>query len=292
TRGDGNTWSLLVVEWAAPAPRAGEVTIAVRAAGVNPIDYKNLPEPLGFEVSGVIKAVGHGVSLGVGDPVLAFRISGGYATEVTAPARDVFRKPAELDFPQAANLLLAGTAAAEALHLTGVTGGDTILVHGAGGAVGVSVLQQAREAGARVIGTASAAGFSTVRGFGATPVPYGPGLADRVRGLAPAGVDAAIDCVGVDEAVDVSLALVADRGRIVTTAAHARAYEEGFHAVGGTRASVTFRDNVRAHLIDLARHGRLVVPVAHTFPLDEAVQALKLLRSGHGGGKLALVVER
>ena len=215
----GGIDSLRLVPVRVPAPRGEEVTIAVCACGMNPIDYKNLPSPIGFEVAGVIIAAGPGTRHEVGDEVLAFRIEGGYATALTVPGRDAFTKPAELTFPQAANLLLTGTAAAEMLHLTHIGAGDTVLVHGAGGAVGVSVLQQLRDLGANAIGTASEAGFATVREFGATPISYGPGLAERVRRLAGAGLSAALDCVGTHEAIDVSLELVRDRDRIVTTAA-------------------------------------------------------------------------
>ncbi|MBB2943443.1 NADPH:quinone reductase-like Zn-dependent oxidoreductase [Actinoplanes lutulentus] len=285
----GGIDSMRLVAARVPAPGAGEVTIAVRACGMNPIDYKNLAGLPGFEVAGVISAAGPGARHSVGEEVLAFRVEGGYASALTVADRDVFAKPAELSFPQAANLLLAGTAAAEMLHLARIAAGDTVLVHGAAGAVGVSVLQQLRELGATAIGTASAASFATVREFGGTPITYGPGLAERVRRLAGPGLTAALDCVGTREAVDVSLLLVPDRDRIVTTAAHDRAYAEGFHAVGGTRASVEFRDRVRPHLIDLARRGRLTVPIGRVFPLGEAVPALRLLASGHAGGKLALI---
>jgi NADPH:quinone reductase-like Zn-dependent oxidoreductase len=287
-----------------PEPGAGEVTIQVRAAGVNPADYKHLtrggdrsilPIPIGYEVAGVITAVGPDtqIALGggaVGDEVLAFRVRGGYATALTVPAKDVFAKPASLDFPVAANLLLAGATAAEALHVTGVAAGDTILVHGGSGAVGVSVIQQAELIGARVIATASEKNFGVVEGFGAEAVAYGDGLEQRVRELAPEGVAAAIDTVGTDEAVDVSLALVSDRRRIVTIAAQQRAAADGILAIGGQApASAAFRDEVRPKLIALAAEGSLVVPVARTFPLADAVEALTLLQGGHPGGKFALI---
>ncbi|PUA78982.1 threonine ammonia-lyase IlvA [Nocardioides currus] len=286
---------------AAP-PRPGEVTIAVRAAGMNPADAKHVargdeadfPRGVGYEVAGVVSALGEDTEIAsgpvaVGDEVLAFRISGGWSSEVTVPARDVFAKPASLTFGEAANLLLAGCTASEMLHVTGVREGDTILVHGASGAVGVSVLQQAAMLGARVIGTASASSADVVRAYGATPVTYGDGLEQRVREAAPDGVAAALDCVGTDEAVDVSLALVADRGRIVTIAAPARASSEGFTAIAGSMpASAAYRDSVRADLVRLAGEGRLVVPVARTFPLADAMAATELLMGGHPGGKLVL----
>lgn len=205
------------------------------------------------------------------------------------PAADVFAKPPALDFPEAANLLLVGGTAADLLRVVPAREGTTVVIHGASGAVGVSLLQQLVPFGVRAIGTASEANFDEVRRFGGEPVTYGDGLEERLRELAPEGFDAAYDCVGTDEAVDVSLALV-DRNRLVTIAAGARAAEEGFEAVGGARPdSATFRDGVRADLVAMAARGELVVPVSRTFPLDEAAAALSLLADEHPGGKLALI---
>jgi NADPH:quinone reductase len=285
-----------------PPPASGEVTIAVHAAGVNPADYKRIafgdftePVTIGFEVSGVVSEIGPDTQLASGggapgDEVLAFRVSGGYASKLTVPAADVFAKPAGIEHPAAANLLLAGTTAAEMLHVTGVAAGETVVVHGASGAVGVSVLQQARLLGARVIGTAGPDSFDAVRRFGGIPVTYGDGLESRLRELAPDGFAAALDTVGTDEAVDVSLAVVADRDRIVTIAAMRRANEEGIRVIGGSMpASAAFRDEARARLIALAGEGKLVVPVARTYPLQQAREALAFLQGGHPGGKLALL---
>jgi NADPH:quinone reductase len=301
--GFGGSEVLELVDVDVPAPGPGEVTIEVRAAGMNPADFKGfaagdpatLPRIIGFEVAGVLRAVGPGTGIAsgggaAGDEVIAFRVAGGYATALTVPASDVYAKPAGLAFPDAANLLLAGSTAAEMLHLTRVTDGDTVLVHGASGAVGVSVLQQARLLGARAIGTASERNFEVVRRFGGVPVAYGEGLADRVRAAAPDGVDAGLDCVGTDEAVDVSLELLGGADRFVTIAAKDRAAAEGFRAIGGALPeSAAYRKTVRQHLIDLAARGDLVVPVARTFPLAEAPAALDLLRTEHPGGKLALL---
>lgn len=299
----GGSEVLEYVDTEVPAPGPDEVTIAVRAAGMNPADTKHtrqgdpadLPVAVGYEVAGVLSAVGPDTQIAsgggaVGDEVLAFRISGGWAESVTVPATDVFAKPASLGFPEAANLLLAGSTAADMLRVTRAEGRDTVLVHGASGAVGVSLLQQLRLLGTRVIGTASERGADVVRRFGGEWVQYGDGLEARVRDRAPSGIDVALDCVGTDEAVDVSLALVADRSRIVTIAAQARAASDGIAAVGGAQpASKAFRDSVRQRLIDLAGAGQLEVPVARTFPLAEAKAAAELLESGHPGGKLALL---
>lgn len=300
----GDLDGLELQEWTPPAPGPGEVTIEVAAAGMNPADFKRvvhgrddnlLPAPIGFEVAGVLSAIGEGAEIAsgpaqVGDAVLAFRVTGGYASALTVPAGDVFAKPANLDFAEAANLLLAGATAAEMLHVTHAQGGETVLLHGASGAVGVSVLQQARRHGVRVIGTASEQSFDVVRRFGGIPVRYGPGLLERVRVAAPGGVAAALDAVGTDEAVDVSLTLVGDRSRIVTIAAAGRAQDEGIRMIGGVMPeSKAFRDQVRGDLVALAASGDLVVPLARTFPLADAREALELLRSEHPGGKLALI---
>jgi NADPH:quinone reductase-like Zn-dependent oxidoreductase len=287
-----------------PPPAPGEVTIAVRASGLNPADFKRmaagdpsaLPVRPGFEVAGTIAALGEGTEIAsgggaVGDAVLAFRVIGGYATALNVPAKDVFAKPERLSFPEAANLLLAGATAAEMVEATGVGDGDTVLLHGASGAVGVAVLQLARRRGARVIGTASEGRFGVVEGFGGVPVAYGDGLEGRVRALVgDDGVDVALDAVGTDEAIDVSLALVSDRARVLTVANAGRAQAAGFRHLGGTQPdSAAFRDQIRPELIALAAEGALVVPVARTFAFEEAPAALDVLRGGHPGGKLALV---
>jgi len=287
-----------------PAPAAGEVTVEVRAAGMNPADYKHfgsgqdpklLPLSTGYEVAGVIRALGPDTEIAsgggaVGDEVVVFQIFDGYSSALNAPAADVFAKPSTLSFPEAANLLLVGTTAAETLHVIGLSAGETVLVHGAAGAVGTSVVQQARLLGATVIGTASERDFDAVRGFGATPVRYGPGLEDRVREAAVAGVDAAVDTVGVDEAIDVSLALVSDRRRIVSTAAFGRAARDGFQTIGAANPnSGPFRAAARQTILDLAAHGKLIVPIGATFSLSDAPRAVEALAGRHPYGKLALV---
>jgi NADPH:quinone reductase len=299
----GDVGVLELEAFAPPELEDDEVEIEVRAAGMNPADLKGfsgagmsdpsrLPIVPGFEVSGVIRRLGPEAEdrgLAAGDEVLAFRVRGGYATTVVTAAANVFRKPAALDFPQAANLLLAACTAADTIRTVDVAEGDVVLVHGASGSVGVFVTQLARQAGARVIGTTSAANRGVVADMGGTPVEYGEGLLERILSLTDR-VDAAIDCVGTDEAVDVSEDLVADRDRIVTIAAMPRARAEGFRFVGGAMPdSATFRDSARAGLVALAGSGELRMPSVRTFPFADAPDALRLLGSGHPGGKLALV---
>jgi NADPH:quinone reductase-like Zn-dependent oxidoreductase len=295
-----------LVSYDVPPPVRGEVTIEVRAAGVNPADASHVeqgkrgpfPRGVGYEVAGVLTAVGPSTTIAsgggaVGDEVLAFRVFGGWATDLTVPARDVFAKPAVLSFGQAANLLLAATTASEMLHVAGVGPGDTVVVHGASGAVGVSLLQQAALIGVRVVGSSSDERFAEVRRFGGEPVAYGAGLEQRVRRTAPEGCVAALDCVGTEEAVDVSLALVSDRARIVTIAAKQRGTEVGIKVIGGDLPdSAAYRDSVRGDLVRQAAEGRLEVPMARTFPLERALEAAELLRGRHPGGKVALLPTR
>lgn len=301
--GGPEEWELATVE--VPAPARGEVTIRVRAAGMNPADYKHvaaprpgvtLPVPIGYEVSGELTALGPDTVIGsgpagIGDEVVAFRVQGGYATELTVPADKVFAKPSTLTHPEAANLLLAGTTAAEMLDVTGVAAGETVVLHGGSGAVGVAVLQLAALRGARVIATASEGSFDRVRRFGGIPVTHGPGLLDRIRDAAGGSpITAALDAVGTEEALDVSTRLVDDRARIVTIAAAQRADELGIRWIAGALPESTrFRDGVRAELIALAQAGDLVVPVAATYPFDRAREAVEVLTAGHPGGKLALI---
>ncbi|KTS65340.1 alcohol dehydrogenase [Microbacterium testaceum] len=304
--GPVDTWTFDEVDVSPPGP--GEVTVRVHAAGVNPADAKHVararpgatfPVPIGYELSGEVLAIGPDAiggsgELAVGDEVVAFRVQGAYATEITVPARDVFAKPSTLSHPEAANLLLAGTTAAEMIQVTRVAAGDTVLLHAASGAVGVSLLQQARDLGVRVIGTVgpdAADSAERVRRYGGIPVAYGDGLRERVEEAADgAPVVAAWDAVGTDEAIDVSLALVSDRDRIVTIVDPERAKSDGFLWIAGARPeSARFRDIARARVLELAASGALEVPVARTYPLADAVEAVRFVTTGHPGGKVALV---
>jgi NADPH:quinone reductase-like Zn-dependent oxidoreductase len=286
-----------------PAPSQGQVLVDVRAAGTNPIDYKlysgemgrdpaKLPMPVGMEVAGVVAeitpgAAGYTGPLTVGDEVIVTNISAGYADQVLAMATDVGHKPASLSFEQAAGLLLAGGTAWHLLTKTQVGTGDTVLIHGASGGVGLMAVQLAVARGAKVIATASPARHDQLRGYGAEPVAYGDGLADRVRAIGP--VDAALDLVGTDEALDTSVELVADRGRIATIAGFARAGELGIAALTGADGGQAIRDASRVELIDLAAAGALDVTVDRAFPLDEAAEAHRHLQTGHARGKVVVV---
>lgn len=304
--GSPDVLDVIDVEVGDPGP--GRVRLDVRASAVNAIDWKlysgrmgddpaKLPMRLGFEVAGVVTAVGEGAEgpagpVSVGDEVIAYPVSGGYAEVLLAKAANVVPKPASLAWPEAAGLLLTGVTAVHALTATAVDSGDTVLVHGGAGGVGLMLVQLARVRGASVIATASGSNHDLLRSLGAEPVVYGDGLADRVRTLAPGGVDVAVDAVGTDEAVDASLALVPDRQRIATVAAFARAPQAGIKLLGngpGADPGMEIRSAARPELARLAGEGRIRVVVGRTLPLAQAAEAHRAGIAGHGQGKTVLV---
>ena len=298
---------LAIVDVEDRPPDSGQIAVDVRAAGVNPADAKiysgafgrgiPLPMRVGMEASGVVTAVGDDAvgprgPIVVGDHVVLYRISGGYADRVVVAATSAVPKPPTMSFEAAAGLMLTGATAVHTLTATGVGHGDTVLVHGASGGVGQMAVQLAVARGARVIGTASAARHDVVRALGAEPVLYGDGLADRVRSLAPGGVDAAIDTVGTDEAIDVSLELVADRGRIATIAGFGRGREAGIKLLGGGPGADPgdeIRNAARLDLVDLVNQGKLAVSVAAVYPLAQVLDSQRAIMTGHTTGKIVLV---
>jgi NADPH:quinone reductase-like Zn-dependent oxidoreductase len=252
---------------------------------------------VGFEASGVVTAVGDGAvgpagPIRAGDEVILYRAPGAYASHLVVGADVVVPKPGTLTFEEAAGLMLAGVTATHALVVTGVGAGDTVVIHGASGGVGLMAVQLAVADGARVIGTAGPSSHAYLRRLGAEPVVYGDGVLERIRALAPDGVDAAVDAVGTDEAIDVSLALVADRGRIVTMANARRGLELGIRVIGGAPGAdpgTELRAAARLELVDRAAKGTLTVRVAATYPLGEAADALRQLATGHSHGKIILI---
>jgi NADPH:quinone reductase len=299
---------LQVADEPVAAPGPGQARIAVRAAGVNPVDYKaysgafgadpgRLPIRLGSEAAGVVTEAGPGAigpagPVTAGQEVIAFRAPGAYATELVVPAQALVPKPAVLDWAQAAGLMVTGATAWHLLAATGAGPGDTVLVHGAAGGVGLMAVQLAALRGAAVVATASPGRHDFLRGLGAVPVAYGSGLQQRVRAAAPGGVTAAMDLIGTDEALDVSLAMVADRARIATIAGFARGLAEGVKVLGGAPGAdpgTEIRDAARLELTRMARDGRLRVFVDQTFPLADAAAAHHAIMGGHARGKIALI---
>jgi NADPH:quinone reductase-like Zn-dependent oxidoreductase len=241
-------------------------------------------------VAGVVEEAGVGVTeFAPGDEVIGyaredFVSRGTFAEYVAAPVRTLARKPANLSFEEAAGLPLAGLTAYQALTRALSAGsGDTVLIHAAAGGVGSLAVQIARALGARVIGTASERNHDYLRGLGAEPVAYGEGLAERVRALAPQGVDAVLDLIGGD-ALKISPGLLAEGGRLASVA------DGAVLALGGRYVFVRPDAGDLEALTALAERGQLRVDVAAAFPLEQAADAQRLNQEGHTRGKVVVTV--
>jgi NADPH2:quinone reductase len=287
-----------------PDPHIGPDTVVVRvkAASVNPVDWKvregyleglidaRFPVIPGWDVAGVVEQAGLDTpELQVGDEVYGYVrkdwVQGGtFAELVAAPVRTLARKPASLSFEEAAAVPLAGLTAYQAIQRSGVKAGQTVLVHAAAGGVGAFAVQIARALGARVIGTASERNHEFLRGLGTEPVTYGDGLADRVRALAPDGVDVVLDFAG-GGAVAASTKLLADGGVITSITDATARTEHGGHYVWA-RPSTAELDALTA-LFDA---GKLSVELAQVFDLADAADAHRASEAGHTRGKVVVRV--
>lgn len=286
---------LELVELPDPEPGPGQIRVAVRATGVNPIDWKvrsgamggDLPRRTGQEVAGVVDKLGDGVTgVEVGESVFGAAAGGGGAAQL-ALVESYARMPQGLDFAGAAALPVAVETAVRTLDALGVGGGQTIVINGASGSVGISAVQCARARGARVIGTASAANQDYVREFGAEPTTYGDGLVQRVRALASDGVDRALDASG-GGMLPALVELTGSPERVVTIADYAGAEQTGVTFSGGMGTERAWHAlNDVAQLIE---DGRFRLPVAQTFPLADIAEAHRISETGHPRGKLVLIV--
>jgi enoyl reductase len=287
---------LHIVDLPDPEPGPGEVRVRVRAAGVQPFDVAvrqgeirrgpgEFPHRIGQEYSGVVDLLGPGVTgIAVGDPVLGSTMMAGQATHVIVPAGDVVAKPPELSFPSAAALVAAAQTASGALVELGVGAGDVLLVHAGAGSVGTVAIQLARLAGATVLGTASPGNHDYLRQLGAIPVTYGDGLVEAVRAAAPGPVTVALDAAG-QAAIAASVALGIAPERIGTIVDDKAAAEFGARVVRAGRSPVRL-----AEVVALAARGVVTMPV-RAYPLSEVVDAHAAVESGHGRGKVVLIVE-
>ncbi|MBT0993575.1 NADP-dependent oxidoreductase [Cellulomonas sp. DKR-3] len=287
-----------------PTPKVGpdSVLVRVRAASVNPVDWKvragyldglmdtTFPVVPGWDVAGVVEKVGLDTpELQVGDEVYGYVrkdwVQGGtFAELVAAPVRTLARKPASLSFEEAAAVPLAGLTAFQSLERAGVRAGQTVLVHAAAGGVGQFAVQLAVARGARVIGTASSGNHEYLRGLGAEPVAYGEGLVERVRALAPAGVDVVLD-YGSDDLVATTRAVLADGGTVASIVDAAARDELGGHYVW-VRPSASDL----AELATVIDSGRVTVDVAQVFDLADAAAAHEASQTGHVRGKVVVRV--
>jgi NADPH:quinone reductase-like Zn-dependent oxidoreductase len=289
-----------------PEPRVGPdwVKISVRAVSVNPVDWKlaggmldalletHFPSIPGWDVAGVVESVGPAVRrLAPGDEVYGYvrkdTIHGGtYAEKVAAPLRTVTLKPKNMDFTQAAAVPLAGLTAYQTLiHDLQIAAGETVVVHAAAGGVGSFAVQIAVAQGATVIGTASEKNHDYLRSLGAIPVTYGEGLVERVREIAPDGVDAVLDLIGGDALMESPALLSAkSKGRLVSVTNPV--VKELGGIMGDVHPDVTDLDAITK----LVEAGKIKVDVSAVYPLEEVAKAWSENMTGHTRGKIVLTV--
>jgi NADPH:quinone reductase-like Zn-dependent oxidoreductase len=285
-----------------PAPQAGpgQIRVRVTAAGLNPMDWfmtsdaqtaaqfgLSLPSGFGTDYAGVVDQVGDGVTeFAAGDRVFGGALSRAVADYVVidvagtiAAGGDAHHTPDGVDDRTAATLAIGGCTAAAALAVVKPGPGDTLLIGGAGGGVGVFAVQLARLAGARVIGTGSATSADALRALGAEPAAYGDGLAGRLRALAPAGVTAAIDLYGTETAQAARELSVPDE-RITTIAAQV----DGITPANGANAAPGAIEEIAR----LVAAGQLRVPIAASFPVERIRAAVELQAGRHVHGKVVI----
>jgi NADPH:quinone reductase-like Zn-dependent oxidoreductase len=286
-----------VVDVPAPVPGPGQLLVRVKDAGINPGEAKiregllherwpaTFPSGQGSDLAGTVEQLGDGVEgWAVGDEVIGFTDNRASQAElVVVEAEHVTAKPAGVPWPAAGALFVAGTTAYAVVRAVSAGSGDTVVVAGAAGGVGSITVQLAILAGATVIGLASERNHAWLKGLGVIPVSYGDGVAERIAAAASGGVDAFIDLAG--GYVQVALDLGVEPGRIDTVVDFEAGQKYGVKTEGTAAAA---NAGVLAELAKLIDEGRLDVPIARAYPLDQVREAFRELEQGHTRGKIVL----
>lgn len=298
---------LHLIEVPDPIAAPGEVVVRIEAAGVNPIDAKirggrrpsppiTEPRPVGFDGAGVVESAGDGVEdFAVGDRVAIRDAHGTYASALALTTDKLAHLPDSVTAAEGAGIGIPAGTAYQVLRSLDVGADDVLLVHAGSGAVGQAAIQFAVAWGATVIATASPKRHDQLRELGATPVAYGEGLLERVREAAPSDVTVVFDGAGTDEAIETSLALVADRDRIGTIVRGPDAASFGIRAFSGgaptplTDQEQAWRAEALPKTIELLASGDFVVELGPELPLAEAARAHELVEAHAAGGKIVLV---
>lgn len=280
-----------------PSPNSREVRVRVEAIGINPMDVKlrsgsmkdqmplTFPAILGSDIAGIVDEVGPDVpELSKGDRVAGLSRTGAYAEFAIARGDHVAKIPDSLDFERAATIPTAAEASQRVIKLLHPRAGETVVVNGAAGSVGSAAVQLLVRGGVRVIATAGEENFDYLRKLGAEPTTYGDGVEDRIRALAPNGVDAVFDVTGQDF-IDVAISLRGGTDRIVTISDFAAAKR-------GITVSLGQADHIRnsdfAWVLDLAARGEFTTEIAQTFSFADLPAAHELSEKGHLHGKIVV----
>ena len=290
---------LRVVEVDRPVPGPGQVLVRVVAAAINPGEVHirtgalhdrwpaTFPSGQGSDLAGVVAETGPGVEgFASGDEVIGFTDNrASHAEYVVVEAADLIRRPADVSWEQAGSLYVAGTTAYAAVRAVAAGPGDTVVISGAAGGVGSIAVQLARDTGASVIGLASEANHRWLAAQGAIPVSYGEGVIDRIRTAAADGkIDAFIDTFGAGY-VRLALDLGVIPERIDTITDYKATEKYGVKTEGNSAAG---NAGVIAELAGRISTGRLEIPIAATYTLDEIQEAFRELERGHTRGKIVL----
>ena len=285
-----------IVDLPDPHPGANEIRIAVRAAGVNASDWKKrqglmdeqLPQTMGYEAAGIVDEIGEGVTgVAMGDRV--FGVGGDGAAQAELAVLSAWALiPASLDFAGAAALPSAVETAARALDQLGVSSGSSLLINGASGNVGSAAVQLAVARAARVIGTGSPATHDYLRELGAEPVAYGEGMTERIRRVAPSGVDLALDVAG-NGVLPQLIELTGGAEHVITVADFPGARNYGVRFSTGASGRAVY---ALAQVADLIEAGTVTLPVGQTFPLSHVAEAHRVGEAGQVRGKLVLLIDQ
>lgn len=289
---------LKVVDVERPSPGRGQVLVKVVTAGINPGEAKiregllhdrwpaTFPSGQGSDFAGTVEEIGEGVEgFAPGDEVIGFtNRRASHAEYVLAEATDLIRRPAGVPWEQGGALFVAGTTAYAAVRAVALAPGDTVVVSGAAGGVGSLVVQLARQAGATVIGLAGESNHAWLTDRGAIPVTYGEGVADRIRAASGGRADAFIDTFG-DGYIELALDLGVRPDRIDTIIDFAGAEKHGVKAEGSAAAASA---EVLKELAALIDQGKLEIPIAKVYPLDDVRDAYRELERQHTRGKIVL----
>ncbi|NMO56301.1 NADP-dependent oxidoreductase [Actinoplanes sp. TBRC 11911] len=297
----GDVDVLKVEDVEAPQPAADQILVEVVAAGINPGEISvrvgayhdmwpaTFPSGQGSDFAGRVVEVGPSVTeFAVGDEVVGWSDwRSSQAEYVVVPADHLTKKPAALDWMRAGSLFVAGVTAYVAVRAVQPAEGETVVVSGAAGGVGVTAAQLARNTGAKVLGIASERNAAWLRSVGVTPIAYGDGLEDRIRKAAPDGVDAFVDTYG-NGYVDLALALNVDKARINTIADFAAVQKYGVKSDG---SSVGSDNEILAIVANEIAWGRVSMPIAAIYPLEAVREAYTELGERHTRGKIVLSME-
>ena len=290
---------LHLADIAQPHAQPGQIRIRVHAAAVNPVDWKirsgasaafhqtTFPHVPGLDAAGVVDEVGPGVDgTRVGDEVFGSTLTGASAQYALLDPTATAPRPPVMSWFEAAGLPSVAETGLRAVDLLGVTAGQTVLISGVAGGVGLAAAQFAASRGATVLGTASVAHHVEVARLGIMPIAYGDDLPQRIRAAVPV-VDRAVDAAGHDVLPDL-IALTGSPENVITVADGVGAQKHGVRFTTGAERRYWEALQLATALYE---KGAFTLPVRQVYPVAQAAEAHRHSETGHGFGKLILAMD-